>query len=450
MTAVAVLMQLVQVRLGDAMPVGEAIVCSIITIFLVCGLNQRFGLYSLAVLLDPATVLSRFIVAIMAGGSASVGVGALLQTGPADVARILVHPLAWCLASGAAILGIRSALAWRLQRHARDGRFTSKFAVIGATAFAEAVLDRVSHDPGTRSLGVYADRVDRTVECPAGVVRGAVGDLVAYARHKPLDAVIIALPSDAMDRIAAVRQQLSGLRADIYLAEQGAGPQHPAKRLVEFGGIPVLPLVPRPLADWRGVQKAAFDRVLSAVLLLLGFPLMSIIAASIKLSSPGPVLFRQAREGLDGVPFTMVKFRTMTHDEAADQSVQATRRDARVTPVGYWLRRTSLDELPQLFNVLRGDMSLVGPRPHYAATCAGTRLFRDVVPGYAARHRMKPGLTGWAQVQGLRGETRTEQQITDRVAHDLYYIENWSFGFDLKILFRTLKQEVLGRSDNAY
>ena len=264
------------------------------------------------------------------------------------------------MASGTAMLAFRAILARWLQPFAAAGRLTFKFAVIGATAAGQAFLDSANGDSAIQSVGVYDD-ASRDLN-PSGLpIRGSIADLLATTCHTPLDAVVIAVEAG---KVAAVRQQLLGLSADIFVAP---GVAHARHRLAKLGSTPVIPLALRPLQEWRGVRKAVFDRVGSAVLLLLALPLLCIIALAVWLSSPGPVLFRQAREGLHGESFTMFKFRTMRHDNAADQSVQAIWRDPRVTPVGFWLRRTSLDELPQLFNVLRGDMSLVGPRPHFAA-----------------------------------------------------------------------------------
>ena len=433
-------------RFSGSPRLGEATVVSLFAIIATCSLFKWQRLYRLDVLGDPSAAVGRFAVGIVFGSGVSVGILALLQGWPLDWDYLGGYASAWCLVSGAAILAGRSAVAWRLQAHARRDRLALKFAVVGANTVGEAVMLQTAADPGLRCLGVYDDGARAAA---SGSLRGSVADLVTYARHHPLDAVVIAAPVGVVHQVARLQAQLDGLSADVFLVTDRIRLAAPGRR-TEFGGIPVVALAAKPLPDWRGVQKAVFDRVLSGLLLCLGLPLMAIIAVCIKATSPGPVLFRQTRDGLHGVPFTMLKFRSMLHDEAADQSIQAVRHDPRVTRVGSWLRRTSLDELPQLYNVLRGDMSLVGPRPHLATTCAGTRLFRDIVPTYAARHRVKPGLTGWAQVHGLRGETRTEQQIADRVAHDLYYIENWSLGLDLRIIWLTLIQEVRSRSGNAY
>jgi polysaccharide biosynthesis protein PslA len=221
----------------------------------------------------------------------------------------------------------------------------------------------------------------------------------------------------------------------------------PRRRLV-LRSAPLLPQVPAHLSraalqpalfGWRAATKRAEDILLALVALTLLGPLMLLIAAWVRLDTPGPVLFRQYRTGLGGREFALLKFRTMRHDAADPLGCrQATRADGRVTRSGRFLRQTSFDELPQLFNVLRGEMSLVGPRPHAAGTCAGGRPFEAVVPLYAHRHRMRPGMTGLAQVRGWRGETETEEKIVRRVACDLEYIGRWSVGLDLVLLARTL------------
>jgi exopolysaccharide biosynthesis polyprenyl glycosylphosphotransferase len=205
----------------------------------------------------------------------------------------------------------------------------------------------------------------------------------------------------------------------------------------------------RPIDGWRAAIKRAEDVVLSAGVLLFIAPVMLAAAAAIKATSKGPVLFRQRRLGYNNRVIEVLKFRSMyTHLSDADASVQALRGDKRVTKVGAWLRKTSLDELPQLLNVLKGDMSLVGPRPHALATTAGGLTLEEAVPVYAARHRVKPGITGWAQVNGHRGALDSVEKIVNRVNHDLYYIENWSLGLDIKILFQTIK--LVFADDNAF
>ena len=197
---------------------------------------------------------------------------------------------------------------------------------------------------------------------------------------------------------------------------------------------------PRPLAGWQGTMKRGLDIAFAILLLLLHALPMMLVAVLIKLDSPGPVLFRQQRIGLHNRPFALLKFRTMRHDRSARDADlrQATPHDPRVTRIGALLRQTSWDELPQLFNVLRGEMSLVGPRPHAPGTCAGSTPFEQVTRRYAMRHRVRPGMTGLAQVRGWRGPTATHEQLLRRLASDLEYIEAWSLGMDMLILARTI------------
>ncbi len=204
-----------------------------------------------------------------------------------------------------------------------------------------------------------------------------------------------------------------------------------------------------PVGGWHGARKRTLDlAVATGALVLLALP-MIVLALLVRLDSPGPALFRQTRTGLDGRTFRMLKFRTMHHAAAEpDRCRQARRNDPRITRLGRWLRRTSFDELPQLFNVLRGEMSIVGPRPHAAGSRAGERLFEDVTRLYPARHRVRPGMTGLAQIRGLRGETDTEDKLLRRVHADLEYIERWSLRLDLAIIWRTVRS--LHRLPNAH
>lgn len=252
---------------------------------------------------------------------------------------------------------------------------------------------------------------------------------------------------------------MSGVTEDLFLASAGqaadAASANPLagvldnRAVASRGGKAADQAWRFPHDRWQRSQKTVFDCLAATCLLLLLAPFLALVALLIALDSRGPVLFRQPRTGLNNRPFTIYKFRTMQHamaDTLADQ--QTVRNDPRVTRIGATLRKLSIDELPQLINVLRGDMSLVGPRPHAPNTKAAGQLFADVVQNYALRHRMKPGITGWAQVNGWRGETKTVEDIQRRVEHDLHYINNWSFAFDVKILMLTLLREI--RSKTAF
>ena len=211
----------------------------------------------------------------------------------------------------------------------------------------------------------------------------------------------------------------------------------------------MLAMMDKPLSDWDRVVKNVEDRVLGALLLLLAAPVMALVALAVRLDSKGPIFFRQKRYGFNNELIEVLKFRSMYVDQQdATGSKVVTRGDPRVTRVGRFIRRTSLDELPQLINVVKGQMSLVGPRPHATGSKAERDLFEDVVEGYFARHRVKPGVTGWAQINGWRGETDTREKLVRRVEHDLYYIDNWSVLFDLYIIALTPLSLATGK--NAY
>ena len=211
----------------------------------------------------------------------------------------------------------------------------------------------------------------------------------------------------------------------------------------------MIDLYDKPIADWGTISKWLFDKIAGTLALVLLTPVMALVALAVKLDSKGPALFRQKRYGFNNELIEVYKFRSMFTDRCDTGAVKlVTKADPRVTRVGRIIRKTSLDELPQLFNVLLGDLSLVGPRPHALQAKAGTQLYDEVVDGYFARHKVKPGITGWAQINGWRGETDTEEKITKRVEHDLYYIENWSVFFDLYILLKTPGS--LLKTENAY
>jgi exopolysaccharide biosynthesis polyprenyl glycosylphosphotransferase len=239
------------------------------------------------------------------------------------------------------------------------------------------------------------------------------------------------------------------LPADIKLSAHNNRLRFRPRTYSYIGNVPFIDLADKPIANWDYVRKWVFDKAMALIAVILLAPVMALIALAIKLDSKGPVLFRQKRQGFNNELIEVLKFRSMYVDRSdADAVKLVTKDDDRVTRVGRLLRKTSLDELPQFFNVLKGDLSLVGPRPHALKAKAEDRLYHDVVDGYFARHRVKPGVTGWAQVNGWRGETDTEEKIQRRVEHDLYYIENWSVTLDLYILLMT--PFALFKTQNAY
>jgi polysaccharide biosynthesis protein PslA len=278
---------------------------------------------------------------------------------------------------------------------------------------------------------------------------GDIAVLERMIRQDSVDTVLVALPWSAGEELRAIIDRISMAPVDVYVYPGMNGLNLPLRRADKAFDLPLLMACTRPIGGWGASIKRAEDVALSLGLLLFISPVMLTIAAAIKLTSKGPVFFRQRRLGYNNRVIEVLKFRSMyTHLSDADASLQSFRGDKRVTPVGAWLRRSSMDELPQLLNVLKGDMSLVGPRPHALATTAGGLALEEAVPVYSSRHRVKPGITGWAQVNGYRGALDTVDKIVHRVNHDLYYIENWSLGFDLKILWRTAK--LVFADDNAF
>jgi Undecaprenyl-phosphate glucose phosphotransferase len=357
-------------------------------------------------------------------------------------------PFLWVASSGILLIASRCYLCRLLGQWMESGKLARRVAVIGAGDFSREFIERLRSEPHAYTVvGLYDDRHSRIPEEQDGVrVRGSVQDLLERSRQEQIDLIVVALPLQAMDRISTILAQIRSAVADICLATDFVGYRYRSSQISSVGSNPVILIEERPLKDWRAANKSAFDIVFASLMLIVTSPLLAAIALAIRLDSPGPVLFRQPRLGFNNRLFTCYKFRTMHHamtDLMGDR--QATRGDARVTRVGKWLRALSLDELPQILNVLGGDMSLVGPRPHPPNTKADDKLFTDVVANYAFRHRVKPGITGWAQVNGWRGETKTLDQIENRVACDLAYIENWSIWFDLRIMMLTITREILSR-----
>lgn len=351
--------------------------------------------------------------------------------------------LGWFVSGGALLMSTRLAMTIWIRRLKRRGIFNHRVAIFGAGAQGARLANYIlTTDKLTITIvGFYDDRQDGRVPASQhGIpVRGNLAALVEAIRDGRIDQVIVALPWSAEVRLQQVVSQLALTPVRIRLAPDLASFVFARRPVVLLGELPVMTLFERPISGIDAWAKVAEDRILSSLALLIFALPMLVIALAIRLDSPGPVFFRQAREGFNNKPFRVYKFRTM-FDNRTEHSdiIQASRRDPRVTRVGAILRRTSLDELPQLLNVFQGDMSLVGPRPHAASTRAGGRLFSDVLSSYAARHKVKPGITGWAQVCGWRGETDTEDKLIKRFDHDLYYIENWSIWFDFYVLARTV------------
>jgi Undecaprenyl-phosphate glucose phosphotransferase len=362
--------------------------------------------------------------------------------------------VSWYLAGLLLLVAERLVLAFAVSRMTRAGWFDRRTAIVGGGPAAEAMIRALDaqSDTGIRIIGVFDDRGDeRSGDVVAGYPKlGTVSDLVEYARKTQLDLVIFTVPLSAETRLLQMLSKLWVLPIDIRLSATTSKLRLRPRAYSYLGAVPVLDLFDKPMADWDLVTKWLFDRVVGALLLLVLTPVMLAVAAAIKLDSRGPVFFRQKRYGFNNELIEVFKFRSMYVDQCdATASRLVTKGDARVTRVGRFIRKTSLDELPQLINVVfKGDLSLVGPRPHAQHAKAANLLYDQVVDGYFARHKVKPGITGWAQINGWRGETDTQEKIQRRVEHDLYYIEHWSALFDLQILAAT--PFALLKSENAY
>ncbi|GJD35294.1 UDP-glucose:undecaprenyl-phosphate glucose-1-phosphate transferase [Methylobacterium aerolatum] len=353
----------------------------------------------------------------------------------------------------AALLGGRVALSRFVEAQTRAGRFDRRTAIVGGGAAGEALIAALEAqaETGISIVGVFDDRNDdRSTEFVAGYPKlGNVDDLVAYARTHRVDLIVFTIPITAETRILQMLAKLWVLPIDIRLSAHAAKLRLRPRSYSYLGSVPVLDVFDKPIADWDVVVKAVFDRCVALLALLALSPIMIAVALAVRFTSRGPVLFRQKRHGFNNELIEVYKFRSMYTDLCdATGDKMVTKGDRRVTPVGRFIRKTSLDELPQLFNVLKGDLSLVGPRPHALQSKAANMLFDQVVDGYFARHRVKPGITGWAQINGWRGETDTPEKLQRRVEHDLHYIENWSVLFDLQILLTT--PFALLKTENAY
>jgi Undecaprenyl-phosphate glucose phosphotransferase len=344
--------------------------------------------------------------------------------------------LLWFVLGSGMLAGLHGITARQLRDSPAIEQLCARYVAIvcGHERTCARFLDllRVQSDADIRLIGVFQDTADR--RSPRGRPGRTLDDLLAYARERRVDEIFLALPWHAERRISALVERLGHLPVDLKLCPDGVGYVKPMEVGERLAGVPVATIHRQPIRDWGRIVKRAMDIGASALgLVLLAVP-MAAIALAIRLESPGPALFRQWRLGFNQDEFEMLKFRTMRHDPGAPL-VQARPDDERITRIGRWLRRTSLDELPQLINVLRGEMSLVGPRPHAIALNAA---FMRQIEQYATRYRVKPGITGLAQVYGWRGGTDTEEKMAGRIAHDLYYIEHWSLLLDLKIIALTL------------
>ena len=407
------------------------------------------NLFAVAEVYDPRVLTTgRMGVLRLVGSWAAIWLGILVTAvmfkTAQDYSRVWFA--GWGFAVGVWLLASRLAAWLLIQQWIASGRLTINVAVIGGGDLVATLAPMIANAEG-RLYQVVGLFDDAAADDAAGIP--GLADLEALIRAGRVQMAVIAVPWTEEARILGLMARLRGYPVDIRVAPTTLVFPFSRARYTTISGVPLLDVFSAPLSGWRSVVKRAEDLVLGAALLLLFLPLMLIIAAAVKCDSPGPVLFRQKRYGYNNQLIEVFKFRSMHHAQTDHNAERLVRpNDARVTRLGAWLRRTSLDELPQLLNVVRGDMSLVGPRPHALRAKAADRLYEDVVEEYASRHRVKPGITGWAQVNGWRGVTDTEDQIRQRVEHDLHYVENWSLAFDLLILAMTVI--AVARPTNAH
>ncbi len=362
-----------------------------------------------------------------------------LKAGP-DISRVWLA--LWFAVGGVALVTGRVILTLMTREWINRGRLNRRAVIYGGGTACEDLIARLEADVESdiRICGVFDDRGSSRVSSQiAGYPNlGRLSDLLAFGRKTRVDMVILSLPLTAERRLIQLQQQIRVMPVDIRLAATASRLRFCKRSYSFIGSVPMIDLHDKPLTDWAGATKWLFDKLIGGIAIFLLAPVLAAVATAIKLDSRGPVLFRQKRYGFNNELIEVYKFRSMYHEATdATASKLVTRDDKRVTRVGRFIRKTSLDELPQLLNVLNGTLSLVGPRPHALQAKADDRLYGDVVADYFARHRVKPGITGWAQINGWRGETDTADKIQKRVEHDLYYIENWSLLFDMYILART-------------
>ena len=425
-------------RAGNLELPGTYISATVLGMLLTANYMHFARVYSLSSLRRQAVEVAKVVAAWVAVFATLVVVSLLTDTSEL-FSRAWVA--LWFSFSLGGFLLLRAFAALQIDRWLKSGRLALKIAVVGYGELARQV-DRQMRQLGERNLRVVGfydpeEGAEEAGQSPEhGRLRGGLVRLVEDIQRGDVDEVVVAMPWSQEKRIREILKSLAALSINVRICPDVFTLYLPLRGMTSVAGVAFLDVFERPLSGWDLVLKNLEDRVLTPIICLVFLIPCLLIALRIKLDSRGPVLFRQTRFGFNNNPINVLKFRTMYVDRGLEQGVpQATRNDPRVTRVGRLLRRTSLDELPQLLNVLKGEMSLVGPRPH---AVDHNYKYAAMIDEYLGRHRMKPGMTGWAQVNGLRGETQTVEQMRARVQYDLSYIDNWSLWFDLRILSLTL------------
>ena len=345
--------------------------------------------------------------------------------------------LTWFVVTPFALHWAQALAKHALCRYVSAGVLARTKVIVGLNELGHELAHEIAEDPCRGVLkGFFDDRADgRVASLQSHRVLGGVEDVARYVKENAIHVVYITLPMTRDTRLVHMLDELRDTTASVYFVPSTLPFDMIQARVDHIGSVPVIAVCETPFYGINGVLKRAMDIALATAVLVACWPLMAAIALGVKLSSPGPILFRQRRYGLDGKEIVVLKFRTMKVCEDGERIEQARRDDPRVTRFGVFLRSTSLDELPQFINVLAGSMSIVGPRPH---AVAHNEQYRGLINGYMVRHKVRPGITGWAQVNGLRGETSSVEKMRQRIEYDLDYLNHWSVSLDLWIMLRTV------------
>ena len=406
--------------------------------------------YQMPTLRQPLKHLSTLLI-VWAGTFALMSLAGFFLKVSTDFSRVWFG--GWFVTGLFAFLALRLVVARLVRRWARNGTMERRAIIVGGGKNAEGLIRSIEQQPynDIRICGIFDDRDDlRSPPVVAGYPKlGTIAELTTFARIARIDMLIVSLPISAEKRVLSMLKKLWVLPVDIRLSAHSAELQFRPRAYSYIGSVPMLDIFDKPINDWDSVAKRVFDIVFSLIGIVVFSPIMLATAVAIKLDSKGPVFFKQKRHGFNNEVIEVYKFRSMYADQSDPTAKKTvTKNDPRVTRVGRFIRKTSIDELPQFFNSLMGSLSLVGPRPHAVAAQSHNLLYTEVVDGYFARHKVKPGVTGWAQINGWRGEMDTDEKIRKRTEFDLYYIENWSLWLDLKILILTPMR--LLNTENAY
>jgi putative colanic acid biosysnthesis UDP-glucose lipid carrier transferase len=435
-----VLSQLYNVGFGTHLTI-----LSVTSFLLVLPIFKAVGLYKPYRSLSPATLGPRLLTGWIALLGALLFLGYVTQTSVLFSRPLL---LSWSIFVPILLLAIHLTI-WQVLRKVRaTGRNQRSAVIAGVNDVSQHLALQIQDSP---EFGIHLHGFFDVYD-PAKVVkfsgRHLIGDLAAlprYVQEHNVDVVYIACTAEQEETIATLIKDLQDTTACVYFVPNILMFNLMHARSYELNGIPLVAVWEVPFSEVQYVFKRCIDIFLSLLAVICLSPIMLVIALAVKLTSPGPILFKQRRYGLNGQEILVYKFRSMRVTEDGDTVQQATKNDKRITPVGSFLRKSSLDELPQFINVLQGRMSLVGPRPH---AVAHNELYRKLISGYMLRHKVKPGITGWAQINGYRGETDTLEKMQQRINYDLEYLRNWSLSLDLQILVKTAL--VFLRDQNAY